>query len=66
MQKNVMSDNSMITRIMTRDGSAMLIISNSTQIVKKAAKIHSLSHTMTAVLGRALTATSIMGSLLKD
>lgn len=66
MQKNVTSDNSMITRIMTRDGSAMLIIANSTQIVKKAAKIHSLSHTMTAVLGRALTATSIMGSLLKD
>ena len=62
----MISDNSTITRIMTRDGSAMLIISNSTQIVKKAAEIHSLSHTMTAVLGRALTATSIMGSLLKD
>ncbi|MBE6687775.1 MAG: Hsp33 family molecular chaperone HslO [Ruminococcaceae bacterium] len=51
---------------MTCDGSAMLIIANSTQIVKKAAEIHGLSHTMTAVLGRALTATSLMGSLLKD
>lgn len=51
---------------MTRDGSAMLAVANTTQIVKKAAEIHSLSHTMTAVLGRALTATSIMGSLLKD
>jgi len=66
MQKNVTSDNSMITRVMTRDGSAMLVIINSTEIVKKAAKIHELSHTMTAVLGRALTATSMMGSLLKD
>lgn len=66
MQKNVTSDNSNITRIMTRDGSAMLIVANTTQIVKKAAQIHALSHTMTAVLGRALTAASIMGSLLKD
>ncbi|MBQ9940884.1 MAG: Hsp33 family molecular chaperone HslO [Clostridia bacterium] len=56
----------MITRVMTRDGSAMLVVINSTEIVKKAADIHRLSHTMTAVLGRALTATSMMGSLLKD
>lgn len=66
MSKNVISDNSTITRIMTHDGSAMLAVANTTQIVKKAAEIHALSHTMTAVLGRALTATSIMGSLLKD
>lgn len=66
MQKNVISDNSMITRMMTRDGSAMLIVADTTKIVKKAAQTHNLSHTATAVLGRAITATSIMGSLLKD
>ncbi|MBQ7599947.1 MAG: Hsp33 family molecular chaperone HslO [Clostridia bacterium] len=55
-----------IKRAITKDGSARLIITDSTDIVKKACDIHGMSKTMTAVLGRALTATSLMGSLLKD
>ena len=57
---------SVIKRAITRDGSARLIITDSTEIVKRACEIHGMSKTMTAVLGRALTATSLMGSLLKD
>lgn len=57
---------SVIKRAITRDGSARLIITDSTEIVKKACEIHKMSKTMTAVLGRALTAASLMGSLLKD
>lgn len=57
---------SIITRAITMDGSARIIFTDSTELVAKAAKIHSLSKTMCAVLGRSLTATSLMGSLLKD
>ena len=39
---------------------------DSTAIVREAASKHGTSKTMTAVLGRALTATSLMGSLLKN
>ncbi len=55
-----------ITRAMTRDGSARIIFADSTDVVRTAADIHNTSKTMTAVLGRALTAASLMGSLLKD
>ena len=57
---------SFITRGITSDGSARLIFADTTAIVKKAQEIHGLSKTMTAVLGRALTGASIMGSLQKD
>ena len=57
---------SMITRAITADGSARIIFTDSTAIVAKAREIHNTSKTMTAVLGRSLTAASLMGSLLKD
>ncbi len=55
-----------IIRAITVDGSARLFFEISTDIVQKAHKIHSTSKTVTAVLGRALTAASLMGSMLKD
>ena len=55
-----------ITRVLSRDGSAMVVATNTTDIVSKAHDIHGLSKTMTATLGRALTAASIMGSMLKS
>lgn len=58
--------NSVLTRVLSRDGSAMVVAANTTDIVAKAHDIHSLSKTMTAALGRALTAASIMGSMLKS
>lgn len=57
---------SMITRAMTSDGSARIFFTDSTSIVARASEIHGLSKTTTAVLGRALTAASLMGSMLKD
>lgn len=57
---------SMISRAITADGSARMIFADTTQIVQKAADIHNTSKTVTAALGRCLTAASLMGSLLKD
>ncbi len=57
---------SYIARGISRDGSARIICADTTMIVDKAAKIHETSKTMTAALGRSLTAASIMGSLLKN
>ncbi len=57
---------SILTRALSRDGSAMVVAANTTEIVSKAHEIHGLSKTMTATLGRALTAASIMGSMLKS
>ena len=57
---------SLITRAITSDGSARMIVAQTTEIVQRAADIHKTSKTMTAALGRSLTAASRMGSLLKD
>ncbi len=57
---------SKIVRAITSDGSARIFFEDSTEIVRRAHDIHGTSKTMTAVLGRVLTATSIMGSMLKD
>lgn len=57
---------SYITRAVTEDGSARIIFADTTQIVSDAAVIHQTSKTMTAALGRSLTAAALMGSLLKD
>ena len=57
---------STITRAMTSDGSARLFFTDSTAIVQRAHEIHRTSKTMTAALGRVLTATSLMGCMLKD
>lgn len=53
-------------RALTQDGSAMIVAADTSQIVQTAHEIHNLSKTMTAALGRALTAASMMGSLLKE
>lgn len=60
------TENAMIKRAITEDGSARVFVIDSTAIVKESCRIHHTSKTMTAVLGRALTAASLMGTLLKD
>lgn len=57
---------SVITRAMTADGSARILCADTTAIVQKAFEVHNTAKTMTATLGRSLTVTSLMGSLLKD
>lgn len=57
---------SYITRAITSDGSVRIFFEDSTFVVSRAMEIHKTSKTCTAVLGRALTAASLMGSLLKD
>ena len=57
---------SKLVRVLTQDGSAMIVAADTSQIVQTAHEIHGLSKTMTAALGRALTAASMMGSLLKE
>jgi len=58
--------NSYVTRAMSQDGSARIFVADTTAIVAKAREIHKTAKTATAVLGRALTAASLMGTLLKD
>ena len=61
-----MIKNSTLTRAMTEDGSVRIVCADTTAIVRRAHEIHKTSKTMTAALGRCLTVTSLMGSLLKD
>jgi len=60
------TEKSIIKRAISSDGSVRVLYCDSTAIVRRACEIHHLSKTMTAVLGRALTAASLMSSLLKD
>lgn len=58
--------NSQITRFITSDGSARLIFADTTEIVNKAHYYHLTTPTASAALGRALTATSLLGCLMKN
>ena len=58
-----MLDNT-ITRAMTRDGNARIIIINSKAMVNEAIRIHGLSPTASAALGRTLTACAMIGIML--
>ena len=58
--------NSRITRFITSDGSARLIFADTTEIVNKAHNLHMTTPTASATLGRALTAASLLGSLMKN
>ncbi len=61
-----MKDKSTIIRAITSDGGARIAFIDSTAIVRSACEKHGTSKTMTAALGRALSAASLMGSLLKN
>lgn len=54
-----------LIRCITSDGAVMAIAADTTDIVARAEEIHSTSAVMTAALGRLLTATSLMGNMLK-
>lgn len=55
-----------IVRYITEDGSAFVIACDSTDMVAEMERIHKTSATVTAGLGRLLTATSMMGDMLKS
>ncbi|MBQ7134449.1 MAG: Hsp33 family molecular chaperone HslO [Ruminococcus sp.] len=55
-----------IIRCITSDGAVMASAIDSTDIVYKASKIHSTSPVASAALGRLLSATSMMGAMLKS
>lgn len=54
-----------IVRYITEDGSAFVIAADTTDVVARAEQIHKTSAVNTAALGRLMTASSMMGDMLK-
>ncbi len=55
-----------IVRYITDDGSAFIIVADTTDVVARAEQIHKTSAVNTAALGRVMTAASMMGNMLKS
>ena len=62
---NMLNKDGML-RISLMEGQARAFLIDSTRLVEEARRIHSLSRTAAAALGRALTGASMMGAMLKD
>lgn len=55
-----------MVKAITSDGAIRVVAVDTTELCNKAQKIHNLSATASAALGRALTAVTIMGGMLKS
>lgn len=61
-----MKDDGKLQTYMTEDGGARLLFANTCSLVGYAAERHKPSRTVTAALGRCLSAAALMGGTLKD